>query len=58
MSVRLGVEAFGFSLTVLDVSAAVHPVAAVAVGCAGGLLAGGLLRLVSVWLPAWKNRVG
>ncbi|GHH27759.1 streptophobe family protein [Lentzea cavernae] len=58
VSVRLGVDAFGFEVPVLDASWAVNPLAALALGCVVGLLANGVLRLVSVWSPAWKNRVG
>ncbi|MFJ5991397.1 hypothetical protein [Lentzea sp. NPDC092896] len=62
VSVRLGVDAFGFSVPVLDVSAAVNPLAALVSGSAAGavavLLADGVLRLVSVGSPAWNNRVG
>lgn len=62
VSVRLGVNAFGFSVPVLDVSVAVNPLAALAwggvTGAAAVLLADGVLRLVSVGSPAWENRAG
>ena len=62
LSVRLGVHAFGFSVPVFDVSAAVNPLAALALGGVAGaaavLLADEVLRLVSVGSPAWENPAG
>ncbi|MGW6443247.1 streptophobe family protein [Lentzea sp. NPDC055074] len=58
---RLGVEAFAFSVPVLEVRVAASPVGAVlaggAAGVAGGLLVAGVLRLTSVPWPAWRDRV-
>lgn len=60
VSVRLGIGAFGFSVPVLDAGLVANPLAALALGGAGGtaagLLAGGLLRLASVSWPAWRDR--
>lgn len=65
-SVRLDVDAFGFSFPVLDAWSAANPLAAVglggaagaAAGLAGGLLVEGALRLASLWWPVWKDRAG
>ncbi|WP_439657937.1 streptophobe family protein [Lentzea sp. HUAS TT2] len=58
---RLGVEAFAFSVPVLEVRAAASLVGAVllggAAGVSGGLLVAGALRLTSVPWPAWRDRV-
>ncbi|WP_434444082.1 streptophobe family protein [Lentzea sp. E54] len=64
VSVRLGIDAFGLSLSLLDASVAANPLAVVALGSVGGAVAGlvgsllveGTLRLASVSWPAWKAR--
>jgi hypothetical protein len=66
VSVELGIGAFGFSLPLLDARLAADPLAALGLGIAGGAAAGfagslvvdGVLRLVSVSWPEWKDRVG
>ncbi|GAA1295446.1 streptophobe family protein [Saccharothrix xinjiangensis] len=61
-SVRLGVEAFGFSFPVFDAWAAADPLTAVGLGAAGGVvgsvLVEGFLRVAPVSWPPWRDRVG
>ena len=66
VSVGLGIDAFGFSLPVLDARLAAHPLAASALGLAAGatagfagsLLADVFLSEASVSWPAWRDRTG
>lgn len=57
MSVRLGAEVFGFSVPLLEASAAVNPSAAAALGSVAGLAGAALHRLGSVSSTRWKSRV-